>query len=87
MNKGAFSKNNWFVLILFGIIGQIAWAVENMCFNLFIFETFPPNLEAITLMVQLSGVVATVVTLVAGTLSDRIGSRRKFKNLAINILR
>jgi MFS family permease len=29
-------------------------------------------------MVQLSGVVATVVTLVAGTLSDRIGSRRKF---------
>ena len=78
MNKGAFSKNNWFVLILFGIIGQIAWAVENMCFNLFIFETFPPNLEAITLMVQLSGVVATVVTLVAGTLSDRIGSRRKF---------
>ena len=78
MTKGAFSKNNWFVLILFGIIGQIAWAVENMCFNLFIFETFPPNLEAITLMVQLSGVVATVVTLVAGTLSDRIGSRRKF---------
>ena len=78
MNKGAFSKNNWFVLILFGIIGQIAWAVENMCFNLFIFETFPPNLEAITLMVQLSGVVATVVTLVAGTLSDRIGRRRKF---------
>ena len=55
MNKGAFSKNNWLVLILFGLIGQIAWAVENMYFNLFIFETFPPNLDAITLMVQLSG--------------------------------
>ena len=78
MNKGVFSRNNWLVLILFGLVGQIAWAVENMYFNLFVFETFPPNLDAITLMVQLSGVVATVVTLVAGTLSDRFGTRRKF---------
>ena len=78
MNKSSFSKNNWLVLMLFGLIGQIAWAVENMYFNLFVFETFPPNLDAITLMVQLSGVVATVVTLVCGTLSDRLGQRRKF---------
>lgn len=78
MNKGVFSKNNWLVLILFGLIGQIAWAVENMYFNLFVFETFPPNLDAITLMVQLSGAVATVITLVCGTLSDRLGQRRRF---------
>ncbi|MBO5713304.1 MAG: MFS transporter [Clostridia bacterium] len=73
-----FSKKNWFILILFGIIGQIAWSVENMYFNLFVFETISPNLDAITLMVQLSGITATVVTLFAGALSDKLGNRREF---------
>lgn len=71
-----FSKRNWTVLLLFGLAGQIAWSVENMYFNLFVFDTVSNNLEAITLMVQLSGVVATVATLLSGTLSDKIGNRR-----------
>ncbi len=71
-----FTKRKWTVLLLFGLIGQIAWSVENMYFNLFVFETIEPNLNAITLMVQLSGIAATFVTLVAGTLSDKIGNRR-----------
>ncbi|MBO7304789.1 MAG: MFS transporter [Clostridia bacterium] len=78
MNREKFGKSNWFILILFGLIGQIAWAVENMYFNTFVFNTIEKNLSAITLMVQLSGVTATVVTLVAGTLSDKIGNRRRF---------
>jgi MFS family permease len=73
-----FSKKSWIILILFGIIGQIAWSVENMYFNLFVFKNISPDLSAITLMVQLSGVVATVVTLFVGTLSDKIGNRRAF---------
>ena len=73
-----FSKKNWLILILFGIIGQIAWSVENMYFNLFVFETISPNLDTVTLMVQLSGITATVVTLIAGTLSDKTGNRRSF---------
>ena len=55
MTKSEFGKRNWFILILFGLIGQIAWSVENMYFNLFIFDTISPNLDAVTLMVQLSG--------------------------------
>lgn len=78
MNKIDFSKRNWTVLVLFGLIGQIAWSVENMYFNLFLFETVAPSLQSVTLMVQLSGVVATVVTLVSGTLSDKVGNRRTF---------
>lgn len=74
-NKG-FSKQSWRVLILFGLVGQIAWAVENMYFNLFVFETIAPDLDTVTLMVQLSGVAATLTTLVAGTLSDKLGNRR-----------
>ena len=77
-NKRQFSRSNWFILLLFGMIGQIAWAVENMYFNLFVFETVAPSLDAITLMVQLSGVTATVVTLIAGTVSDKVGNRRAF---------
>ena len=73
-----FNKKNWLILILFGLIGQIAWAVENMYFNLFVFETIAPDLDTVTLMVQLSGIVATVVTLVAGTLSDKTGNRKNF---------
>ena len=73
-----FTRRSYLILLLFGLIGQIAWSVENMYFNLFVFETVSPNLNAITLMVQLSGVVATVVTLVAGTLSDKAANRRSF---------
>ena len=74
----SFSKKNWLLLLLFGTIGQIAWSVENMYFNLFVYEQVAPNLDTVTLMVQLSGIAATVVTLIAGTLSDKVGNRRSF---------
>ena len=70
-----FTKRSWLILLVFGMIGQIAWAVENMYFNLFLFETVSQSLSAVTLMVQLSGITATVVTLIAGTLSDKLQNR------------
>ena len=78
MDNKNFARSKWSMLLLFGLIGQIAWSVENMYFNLFVFDTIAPNLSSITLMVQLSGVTATVVTLIAGTLSDKSGNRRSF---------
>ena len=72
------SNKKWFVIFLFGMLGQIAWAVENMYFNLFVFDTIAPDLGSITLMVQLSGITATAVTLIAGVLSDKLGNRRSF---------
>ena len=87
-----FSRKNWILLLLFGIIGQIAWSVENMYFGNFVYNTFQEFtnvesaqgnaiLDTVTLMIQLSGIVATVVTLVAGTLSDKLGNRRKFVSI------
>ena len=76
-----FTKKSWVILILFGMIGQIAWAVENMYFNLFLFETVSKSLSAVKLMVQLSGVTATLVTLLAGTISDKLRNRRTFISL------
>ena len=70
--------------MLFGTVGQIAWSVENMFFGTFVYETFSGfdladgSLGTVTLMVQLSGIVATLATLVAGTLSDKVGNRRGF---------
>ena len=78
MTTDRFGKRNWMILLVFGLVGQIAWSVENMYFNLFVFETVAPSLSTVTLMVQLSGIVATLTTLVAGTLSDKIGNRRSF---------
>jgi len=73
-----FGKDKWTALLLFGLVGQIAWSVENMYFNLFVFETVAPSLDTVTLMVQLSGIAATVTTLIIGTLSDKTGNRRTF---------
>ena len=79
-----FSRRNWFLLLLFGTIGQIAWSVENMFFGTFVYDTFKNydlvdgSLDTVTLMVQLSGIAAAVVTLIAGTLSDKLGNRRSF---------
>ncbi len=72
------TKKMWFILVLFGLIGQIAWAVENMYFNLFVYYTIAKSTETVTLMVQLSGITATIVTLFAGIFSDKIGNRRHF---------
>ena len=29
----------WIVLLLFGFIGQLAWVIENMYFNVFVYNT------------------------------------------------
>ena len=77
-NNTLISKKMWFILILFGLIGQIAWAVENMYFNLFVYNTIAKSTETVTLMVQLSGITATIITLLAGVFSDKAGNRRYF---------
>lgn len=78
MNNHNLGGRLWSVLILFGLVGQIAWSVENMYFNLFIYNTIAKNTSSVTLMVQLSGIVATGATLIAGILTDKAGNRKLF---------
>ena len=68
----------WSSLLLFGLVGQIAWVIENMYFNVFLYKTVTYDPNAVAIMVAASGVVAAVTTLVMGGLSDRIGRRRHF---------
>ncbi len=63
-------------LVLFGLIGQVAWVVENMYLNVFIYQVFRASATDISLMVAASAVTATVTTILIGALSDRIGRRK-----------
>ena len=66
----------WLALLIFGLIGQVAWVVENMYFNVFLYNTISGDTNLIATMVACSSVVATVTTLAVGALSDRLGRRK-----------
>ena len=65
-------------LIIFSLVGQVAWVVENMYFNVFIYNMFGASPEDISLMVALSAASATITTLLIGALSDKVGKRKMF---------
>ncbi len=78
MNNIKLSKRLWFSILLFSLFGQIAWVVENMYFNVFIFQEFQATSKDIALMVSLSAIAATLTTLLMGALSDKVGKRKLF---------
>lgn len=80
----------WFNVIIFGFIGYVAWNLENMYFNTFLYNsvyagasaqalagTMSP-LTAISRMVSLSAIATVVTTFVMGTFSDRMKNRKIF---------
>ena len=71
----------WTALILFSLIGQVAWVVENMYLNVFIYKMFHASAGNISAMVAASAVAATVTTVFVGAWSDRVGRRRIFMSL------
>ena len=72
------SPRFYLALVIFSLVGQVAWVVENMYFNVFIYEMFNASPNAISLMVASSAVAATVPTLLIGALSDKLGKRKLF---------
>lgn len=75
---GALGMRTWTSIILFGLIGQIAWVVENMYFSRFMQNEITRAPYATTLMVAFSAVFATLSTLIGGALCDRTGKRKLF---------
>ena len=74
------TKNGKFylALVIFCLTGQVAWTIENMYFNVFIYKMFHASADAISAMVAASAVAATVTTLLIGALSDKLGKRKIF---------
>ena len=75
---GALSFRTWLSIVLFGLVGQIAWVVENMYFSRFMQNEITKAPYATTLLVAFSALFATLATLIGGALSDRAGKRKAF---------
>lgn len=78
MSKVKLSKNIWGNLILFGFMGQVAWGMENIYFNTFLYNYIGGTTKDIARMVALSAMTAVVTTFIMGTLSDKLNRRKGF---------
>ena len=78
MEKSKNKTKFYTALIIFSLTGQIAWVVENMYFNVFIYKMFNASATDISTMVAVSAVVAALTTIFMGALSDKIGKRKPF---------
>ena len=76
--RSSLNGKAWFLIISLSLIGQVAWAVENNFFNLFIQDVFGASLSDVALMVSASALTATATTIFAGVWSDRVGKRKIF---------
>ena len=78
MKKTKLSSKFWLALTIFSLVGQVAWVVENMYFNVFIYKMFNASAEQISMMVSASAISATLTTILIGALSDKLGKRKLF---------
>ena len=62
----------WVAIILVGLVGQLAWAIENQYINLWVFSQ-TGDAKHITWMTTASAIVATATTFFMGALSDKLG--------------
>jgi MFS family permease len=68
----------WSAIVVLGLAGQLAWTVENMYLNVFVYDTITDDPGVIALLVAFSAITATLATIVIGAWSDRTGRRRVF---------
>ncbi len=76
-NHEKLGLRRWSAVLLVGLFGQFAWTIENMYFNVFLYNTISQDPGYIAAMVGWSAAAATLTTLLMGALSDRLGSRKR----------
>ena len=74
--KKELGRKFWAAMLIFGLVGQIAWVVENMYLNVFLYKMFHASAAEISMMVGASSVAATLTTILIGALSDKMGKRK-----------
>lgn len=78
MDEAKVGGRLWLWVVLLGLTGQLAWTIENMYLNVFVYATITDDPTAIAAMVAISAAAATLATLLVGAWSDRVGRRREF---------
>lgn len=68
----------WTTIVVLGLVGQLAWTVENMYLNVFVYNTITDSATVLATLVAASAVTATIATLLVGAWSDRVRRRREF---------
>ncbi len=74
--KNKLGNKFYLALVIFGLVGQVAWVVENMYFNVFIYKMFNASAGDISAMVSASAVAAALTTILMGAFSDQVGKRK-----------
>lgn len=65
-------------IYLVALAGNIAWAVENQYYNIFLYNEIAPEPIYVSLIVIFSAIASTVGTIIMGAVSDVKGKRRPF---------
>ena len=78
MRESVVGRRTWWWVVLLGLTGQLAWTIENMYLNVFVYDTITDDPTVLAVLVAASAVAATTATLLAGAWSDRTGRRRPF---------
>lgn len=65
-------------VVFFSLAGEIAWAVENQYYNVFLYEYISPLPIYVSIMVAITTTVGTIATIIMGSLSDVRGKRKPF---------
>jgi MFS family permease len=63
-------------IILINFAGQIAWAVENQYYNVFMYNVIAPVPLYISIMVAVTTIVGTIAAIIMGSYSDVKGKRK-----------
>lgn len=81
MVNGLHSASFWLIICLMGMAGHLCWNIENQWFNTFVYAKIGGDVNVVTWMVIVSATVTTISTFIFGTLSDRLGKRKRFVSI------
>lgn len=77
MNKKISARESIMIFFI-GLAGNVAWAVENQYYNVFIYNSITPEPLYVSYMVAASALVATLTAIIMGAYTDVKGKRKPF---------